>query len=551
MTPRVLPESTVLAPLDLSQTDSDTWPVFELSDVNVVDPNDASRPQSSLLRASLHYPLAVTGRLKPLSKELSRSYLLPQSNRSPALELTDVKTFSYGAYEDGSIAIWSSGKSGWYLIGRPSATYQHTYDEMVEAVKVLFFIADAYTPKSGRKSKSQSTPPEYTAQQVFEKYASEAMSEHASATDAAETMYKHRDFLFASMIAGKEGLAWGRNPIYLHLKKRFPQEWDRVTQGLARTLPIQPNTDKEVATQHGRQPSVDSTSTSSSLKRKRGRPPKDRSAEVITIDSSSAASSVGIEPTKIDEDNSQLSGRSIRGRQRQHASVTSQPATSRNEASTMVQESQPDSDDDSVRPVSKGKSGLRLKPNKPSKGPPRSSNIPIAKVEEDEESTSLARSPAPRAKRKRRDQPISQPSQTSEVDEGISMPTSPSSTSDQADSQLREEDAVDGAAQTELAIRLNHAPDPVQEDTWICALAGCTHKVYAASRPESQKLIRQHYALHACDDDERVQLVKNLQAPSMPVGHLIERVKMQAKSEGFPGSRVAGTRFPEPLRQKY
>jgi hypothetical protein len=61
--------------------------------------------------------------------------------------------------------------------------------------------------------------------------------------------------------------------------------------------------------------------------------------------------------------------------------------------------------------------------------------------------------------------------------------------------------------------------------------------VYQASQPGSQRLIREHYALHAYDDDERVQLVKKLQHPSLPVGHLMERVRSQARSDGFPGSR--------------
>lgn len=128
------------------------------------------------------------------------------------------------------------------------------------------------------------------------------------------------------------------------------------------------------------------------------------------------------------------------------------------------------------------------------------------------------------------------------------MPTSPSS-EEVAGSPAS--DAVPGATDTELPLRLNHERDPIQEDTWVCALDGCTHKVYAASLPESQKLIREHYALHAYDDDDRVQMVKKLQAPSLPVNHLMEKVRIQARLEGFPGSRVAGTRYPEPVRQRY
>jgi len=125
-----------------------------------------------------------------------------------------------------------------------------------------------------------------------------------------------------------------------------------------------------------------------------------------------------------------------------------------------------------------------------------------------------------------------------EVDEGIDMPSSPDAPSPDTMSGAMEEPSHD------LAVRLHHRPDAIQEDTWICALDGCPHKVYRASQPESQGLIREHYALHAYDDDSRMQLVRRLRAPSLPVNHLMEKVRLQAKLEGFPGSKVAGTRFP-------
>lgn len=94
-------------------------------------------------------------------------------------------------------------------------------------------------------------------------------------------------------------------------------------------------------------------------------------------------------------------------------------------------------------------------------------------------------------------------------------------------------------------------PDPVQENTWVCALAGCTHKVYLSHLPASQKLIREHYALHAYDDDERVRMVKRLAQPSLPIGHLMEKVRGQARMEGFPDSTVAVSRFGDGVTQRY
>ena len=114
------------------------------------------------------------------------------------------------------------------------------------------------------------------------------------------------------------------------------------------------------------------------------------------------------------------------------------------------------------------------------------------------------------------------------MDEGIGVP----SNSPPSPPASNTDDVVAGAEDID-ANNLRHEPDPVQEDTWTCALAGCNHKVYFASRPDSQKLMKEHYILHAYDDDERVQLVDRLKHSSLPVSHLMEKVRLQARAEGL------------------
>lgn len=84
----------------------------------------------------------------------------------------------------------------------------------------------------------------------------------------------------------------------------------------------------------------------------------------------------------------------------------------------------------------------------------------------------------------------------------------------------------------------------------------CTHKVYGPqNESETQRLIRHHYHLHAYDDDERVKMVKAIAEPSLPVNHLIERVRGQVRMEGLSSVKstlkTVGTRFPEPLVTKF
>ncbi|KAK5167427.1 uncharacterized protein LTR77_007126 [Saxophila tyrrhenica] len=543
MPPRLLPESTVLRPRDPADIDTDQWPIFELVDASVTDPNNENAP-ATLLHASAQYPLTVTGRLRPLPKHLSQLYL-PQSQRSSPIEITDVRSFSYGAWEDGSIGLWACGKAGWFLIS-PSASYKSIYDSMTEAVKLLHFIADTYksTRKIG-KMPGGSSLGEYSATEMFALYASKVMRGKATADEAAEKVYEHRLFLLSSVIAGKEGIAWSKNPLYVHLRQKFPSDRARARDMLFGTGSSRASAGRDVVAP-ARRPSMESTSTSSSLKRKRGRPPKD--SDVISIASSSVASAGGkgrVSQTKNEVDSkppakagSSGPATSRQTRTRAGSQTATQSATPETPPPPKKEDDE-DSDIDAIHPRN-AKSALRLKPNVSSKGPTRST-LTTAK-DKDQPDGRRRSSLAALHYTRHRDSATSRRLK-SELDEGISMPTSPSSTS-QADGGGP--DTLPGASD---AHALNHAPDPIQQDTWICALAGCTHKVYAASTPASQALIRQHYALHACDDDERVQMVKELQAPSLPVGRLVERVRLQVKGEGFPGSRVAGTRFPEALKR--
>jgi hypothetical protein len=556
MTPKLLPESRVLSPRDPSLSSTDDWPEYRLNDVTVTLPGKPLSEPVSLFVASEHHPVSVIGKLDSVPEEWAHTYMLSSKQKKATIEVSEVRSYAYGDHEDGSVEIWAAGGAGWFSIN-PSKAFRETYNQMTEAVKVLFFIVDAYqTARKNGKGRNAVVLPAYTARELFEKYANEVLDDDSGAQEAMELIHRHREFLISSFLTGKEGIAWSGNPLYKHLYKKFPGDFNRIRQRLAG--PDSAVRKAPPASAHIRQISADSESTTSSLRRKRGRPPKNSPSDAISIASSSVASSAvkevqtdkqKVKPTKPTSNGptSSLRQNSRRLKSSVPRSGTGTPEVPESQFETQTQ----DSDTDASRHRHKRKSALRLKPNKPSKGPPKSSKVATA-VEDEDDEPEPPPSPPPNGKRKRDEpngtarRPSKRRSSKYEVDEGIDIPASPSS-EEVADSP----DADPGATDTALPLRLNHRPDPIQEDTWICALDGCTHKVYAASLPESQKLIREHYALHAYDDDERVQLVKRLEAPSMPVSHLMDKVRMQARLEGFPGSRVAGTRFPEPLKMKY
>ncbi|KAK1809261.1 hypothetical protein LTR12_016374 [Friedmanniomyces endolithicus] len=532
---RPLPESSVLTPLDPSKdTNSDDWPDFELKDAEVYIPKGWDR-KTSLLTASEHYPLSIVGdvQLQSIPQDLAHTIKQQRHSHKALIEISPVKSFAYGQFEDGTIALWAGGRAGWFRF-QPTRGYRETYDEMMEAIKMLYFVADAYREeRKGRKGRKAVVLPQYEASEIFEKYAEEVLGVRTAVDEAARKVYEHVDFLFASMLAGKEGIDWMQNPLYLHLLEKHPLEHATVVRRVAGTLQ-KPD---------ARQASVESGSTSTSLKRKRGRQPPTRDHENVAVALSSTPGSIAAvaqkpaaaKPSKT-SDITQPEPLVSR-RTRQKPSPPSESVLEEPEAAEAAETPIPEkSDSEDVHPsrAGKGKSALRLKPSRGAKGkkgqPSRSGKAPAA--EEDARSEDELTSSPTGAKRTIPDPPaFTRPSRRRSskpvVDEGMDMPDSPpTSDASSPDAVLGASATADDDEQpltTADATSVCHAPDPVQEDTWRCALDGCTHKVYLASQPLSQRLIREHYALHAYDDDERVRLVRKLEAPSLPVERLMEK----------------------------
>jgi hypothetical protein len=57
--------------------------------------------------------------------------------------IRNVTRFSYGQMTDGELVIWALGEAGWFEI-RSRREYKAIYQEMVEAVELLYFVSDIY-----------------------------------------------------------------------------------------------------------------------------------------------------------------------------------------------------------------------------------------------------------------------------------------------------------------------------------------------------------------------------------------------------------------------
>ncbi|KAI6810048.1 hypothetical protein KC340_g17919 [Hortaea werneckii] len=591
------PESALLTPLHpVHDADPDRWPEYDVANARVTTPD--SDDLVPLLTATEHHPLVLTGSLQPLPDEYRNRYIGQGTRRSDTIQVPDVRLFAYGQYADGSVVLWAAGQAGWYTI-KPARPYRSIYNRMVEGVKMLYFVADMYREERRQGKGKNATPlPPYTAEELFEQYALEMWDDASRMEEARGIIEDHRDFLITSMLGGKEGMDWKKNPLYLYFKKTFPQEHDAILYGIAG-----PGKKSTAAQRVARQQSVDSTSTSSTLKRKRGRPRRDESlaggvagdasasqtgrkkaTDVISLDSSSTTTRFGsrraaaasakprTQPSRGDSQTTRSSAPPTRRTRHTpdapHTETDGLPnpspsQPSEHEVATPKAETS-DSDDDEItaRQARKGRSSLRLKPSasggksakaasKGGKGKapafPDLNRDPDEEESEDEldssptqkrqpDESTAHESPPPASRHRKRgtshahhpphDPPTDHAAPSSSnnnknniINQAAHLPPTPSSSSSSPASPPPTSDPS----------HLNHTADPLQENTWTCALDGCTHKIYLASEPASQRLIREHYKLHAYDDDERVRLVGRLQAPSLPVGHLMERVRLVAR----------------------
>ncbi|KAK0664310.1 hypothetical protein DIS24_g744 [Lasiodiplodia hormozganensis] len=223
-----LRETDVLKPHDPALTDENEWEEFQLAAAEVRDP--ATGAPTSLLHADAVSPVTVVGRLEPVPR--SQAHLLAAS--APSLfpraglpvELTNVTRFAYGQYDDGEVAIWAAGQAGWFKIAEPPAArggnnaYKDIFKDMVDAINVLYFLADVYRENRGDGS----------AKAIFKRYATENPNRFSSPKQAAEAIYKHKEFLILSMLRGKEleDPAWNYTDIFLHLKSKFPVEYEAM-----------------------------------------------------------------------------------------------------------------------------------------------------------------------------------------------------------------------------------------------------------------------------------------------------------------------------------
>ncbi|EEP80195.1 predicted protein [Uncinocarpus reesii 1704] len=227
MTARI---ESVLAARNPSLTDENDWEEFALTDVRVRVPGKAR--YANLLTASPESPVSVTGQLELVEQNqeslgishspepaiagllINPALVLDENYRSKRVIIENVTHYAYGQHEDGEVGIWVAGEPGWFSI-TPAKGYKPVFNEMIEAVDLLYFIIDKHQPK-GRRRKQWNPKMDY----LFDQHTYGACED---ADDAAEVFDKHHAFLIKQMVQGKEDVDWDTAPVYKYFREKYSE----------------------------------------------------------------------------------------------------------------------------------------------------------------------------------------------------------------------------------------------------------------------------------------------------------------------------------------
>ncbi|EDN05992.1 conserved hypothetical protein [Histoplasma mississippiense (nom. inval.)] len=216
MTTRI---ENVLAARDASLTDENDWEEFALTDVKVLVPGKTR--YANVLFASVNNPVRVTGQLEIVEEE-QEELVLDDSYRNKRVLIDNVTHYAYGQHDDGEIGLWVAGVAGWFSIS-PARGYKPMFNEMVEAIDLLYFLADKHQ-KSRKRGKKWNPKVDY----LFDEYTKHTNGTCEDAEDSAEVFYKHHEFLINQMVRGKENVDWASTPIYAHLRELYLDVFERA-----------------------------------------------------------------------------------------------------------------------------------------------------------------------------------------------------------------------------------------------------------------------------------------------------------------------------------
>ncbi|KAL4940903.1 hypothetical protein BDV06DRAFT_12831 [Aspergillus oleicola] len=212
-------EDSVLAARDPALVDENDWEEFSLSEVRILVPGKSR--YANLLTATTETPVQVTGCLEEVEEE-QESLVQDPDYLTKRIVIDNVSHFAYGQHNDGEVGIWVAGRAGWFSIS-PAKGYRAMFNEVVEAIDLLYFLTDRHKPK--RRKRNWSYP---NLEYLFDEYVLHTHGICEDGDDSAEVFYKHHGFLLSRMIKGEEEVNWAETEIFRHLCERFPEDYEEL-----------------------------------------------------------------------------------------------------------------------------------------------------------------------------------------------------------------------------------------------------------------------------------------------------------------------------------
>ncbi|OQD81511.1 hypothetical protein PENANT_c027G03436 [Penicillium antarcticum] len=214
-------EEAVLLPIDPSITDENDWWEFSLTDVKIMKPGKML--YANLLDATEENPVQVIGVLEQVPK--NQTHLVREDNELPKrMIIDDVTHYAYGQTEDKSIELWVAGKAGWYDISLPARGYVPTYNRMVQAIDMLYFLVDKH-----QQGKKQINP---SFRSLCEQYVYHSYGGCEDREQSAEVFSTHGPFLLRCMLQGDGDVDWKITNVFVHLRRQFYDEYKQLMDEL-------------------------------------------------------------------------------------------------------------------------------------------------------------------------------------------------------------------------------------------------------------------------------------------------------------------------------
>ncbi|KAL5343061.1 hypothetical protein BJX70DRAFT_206767 [Aspergillus crustosus] len=211
-------EDSVLAGRDPSLVDENDWEEFSLSEVRILVPGKSR--YANLLTATPENPVQVTGCLEEVEEE-QESLILDPDYLYKRIVIDNVSHFAYGQHNDGEVGIWVAGRAGWFSIS-PAKGYRPMFNEVVEAIDLLYFLTDRHKPK--RRKRNWKPSVEY----LCDEYVLHTHGICEDGDDSAEVFYKHHNFLLSRMMKEDEEVNWADTSIFAHFCEKFPEDYEEL-----------------------------------------------------------------------------------------------------------------------------------------------------------------------------------------------------------------------------------------------------------------------------------------------------------------------------------